>query len=133
MAKKSVTEKLGLKRLKKATPASCRARANKIQSLLDKKKVAPSLVKSAERMVAFYHRKASASKKKSIADKSTKVAKTLKVSKGKASKKFDKNQGFIPGFLAQMNMVRVEELIADKVFNAIKTGDMKISLQKKAI
>lgn len=35
-------------------------------------------------------------------------------------KAIEKGQGFLPSFLGQMNMVRVEELVADKIFNEIK-------------
>ena len=45
--------------------------------------------------------------------------------------KFDANQGFLPNFLKQMDLVRVEELVAQKVFDAIKTGSMSISASDK--
>lgn len=44
----------------------------------------------------------------------------IKVKKAKALKPVDPKQGFIPGFLAQLNTVRIEELIADRAFQAMK-------------
>jgi hypothetical protein len=57
------------------------------------------------------------------AEKEVVVKKSQKIEKVKA-KKVNPGQGFLPGFLPQMNMVRVEELVADKLFKAIKSGDM---------
>ena len=52
--------------------------------------------------------------------------------KRKASKKraVDKDQGFLPSFLGQMNMVRVEELVADKIFGQIKKEIEETTVQK---
>lgn len=40
----------------------------------------------------------------------------------KAMKRFDKNQGILPGFLNQISNMRIEELVAEKIFNALKIG-----------
>lgn len=57
------------------------------------------------------------------------------IDKSKKKQAFNKDQGFIPGFLKQMNMVRVEELVADKLFAAIKTGEVtfRSNQTKKAV
>lgn len=41
-------------------------------------------------------------------------------------KKIAKDQGFLPGFLQTLDMIRVEEMIAQKVFEAMK-ADKKAS------
>lgn len=43
-----------------------------------------------------------------------------------------KNQGFIPGFLSGLDHVRIEEIIADKIFKKIeKTVDEKLEAMFK--
>lgn len=45
------------------------------------------------------------------------VYKRKKVSKKQA---FNKDQGILPGFLKQMDMIRIEELVANRVFQQMK-------------
>lgn len=48
---------------------------------------------------------------------STKAKKTSKTKIAK--REFDASQGFLPNFLKSMNMVRVEELVAEKLFRTL--------------
>ena len=55
--------------------------------------------------------------------------------KGRISKKapkhqFVQEQGFIPGFLKMMNMVKIEEMVAQKLFNEIKAQIEGLSVQE---
>lgn len=36
--------------------------------------------------------------------------------------KVDPNQGFLPTFVNQLDMVRIEELVAEKIFNELKSS-----------
>lgn len=66
--------------------------------------------------------------------KAIKKAVRLANAMSKKKEKFNPNQGFIPGFLKQMNMVRVEELVAQKIFEAFKSGEVVVQPKlKKAI
>lgn len=38
------------------------------------------------------------------------------------AKAFNKDQGILPGFLSQLNTVRIEELVAERMFNALAEG-----------
>lgn len=54
--------------------------------------------------------------------KQPKVKKTAKVTKGKPKNKqvrFDPKQGILPNFLSQLNTVRIEEMVAERIFQAI--------------
>lgn len=58
----SVSEKMGLPRLEKATPASCRARAKDIASLLSRGKIPAKLESKAKRWISTYKCRAKALK-----------------------------------------------------------------------
>lgn len=51
--------------------------------------------------------------------KGSTVVAAVKV-KAKAEKPIDPKQGFIPGFLAQLDVVKIQEMIADRAFLAMK-------------
>lgn len=36
-------------------------------------------------------------------------------------------QGFLPNFLSQMNMVHIEEMVAQKLFEAIMNGELQLN------
>ena len=55
---RNVSEKMGLTRLKKATPKTCLERAKLIEHLLKKNKVPKSLVDTAQRWVYTYRSRA---------------------------------------------------------------------------
>lgn len=49
----------------------------------------------------------------------------------KKQKNFDKNQGILPGFLSQLNHVRIEELVAEKLFQSIASKlDLNLDIKK---
>ncbi|CAB4150004.1 hypothetical protein UFOVP558_58 [uncultured Caudovirales phage] len=116
------------------------AEAAKIQKQLESGKLKGKAIQKAKyRMYNLRYRAGQKAKKANAASepkgKITKaeikkigktVGPTLAAASKKAMAKFNKDQGFLPGFLQQMNMVRIEELIADKIFNAIKTGEMSL-------
>ena len=93
-------------------------KAAKAAEKRDNSKIAKDVTKSVSRAV-----------------KSPSFKKVLKnIEKSKKKQKFNPDQGFIPGFLSQMNMVRVEELVAEKIFQAFKSGEVVVqSKSKKAI
>lgn len=66
-------------------------------------------------------------KSKAASEPKAKAVKAVKTKKVKASKLSNPDQGILPNFLSQMNMVRIEELVADRVFQAIKTGEMTLT------
>ena len=49
-----------------------------------------------------------------------KAKRKTKVAKSAPKHQFVQEQGFIPGFLKMMNMVKIEEMVAQKLFNEIK-------------
>ena len=49
-----------------------------------------------------------------------KAKRKTKVAKKAPKHQFVQEQGFIPGFLKMMNMVKIEEMVAQKLFNEIK-------------
>lgn len=58
-----------------------------------------------------------------------------KVRKARA-KKVNPDQGFLPSFLSQLSTVRIEEMIADRAFKAIKPAlekQLGISLDSKSV
>lgn len=89
------------------------------------------------KMYNLRYRASKANEKTEKVEEPVVVKKAQKISKvkAKASKLANSDQGILPGFLPQMNIVRVEELVADKIFNAIKKGEMTatFSADKKAV
>src|SRR5262245_46404057 len=90
------------------------------------------------------------SKKQELLSKAAKLEKQIKAGKihGKAklkkarwqvcnyrwrAKKFDKNQGYLPGFLNQMPIVRMEELVAQATFEKVKYGRVRTSTLKQIV
>lgn len=55
---------------------------------------------------------------------------TSKPRKSKA-KPIIKEQGILPGFLSQLNTVRIEELVAERMFNAL-AENLKLSISSNA-
>lgn len=49
-----------------------------------------------------------------------KAKRKAKIAKKAPKHQFVQEQGFIPGFLKMMNMVKIEEMVAQKLFNEIK-------------
>lgn len=99
---------------------------SKRQELLDRaeavKKTFPKLkgakLKSAK--YAYYNLRYRASKAgNGKAAAPAKKAKRKAVRRRAASQAFNPDQGFLPKFLAQMNMVRIEEMVADRLFREV--------------
>lgn len=123
-----------------ATKTDLLAQAEKIKKQIDGGKITgPKKIKSARYKMynLKYRAKQLGMKSKAASEPKAKVAKQAKVAKieegtivSKKAKGFDRDQGILPNFLAQMNMVRIEELVAEKIFSAIKTGAVVIKLDE---
>jgi hypothetical protein len=112
-----------------ATKQDLLAQAEKIKKQIDSGKISgkATLKKAKYKMYNLRYRAGQISKKsKAASEPKAKEVKAVKTKKVKASKLANPDQGILPGFLSQMNMVRIEELVAEKVFSAIKTGSMVV-------
>lgn len=51
----------------------------------------------------------------------------------KSAKGFNANQGFLPGFLSMVNIARIEELVADRVFKTVTDAFSKDAAENEEI
>lgn len=98
MKKKTLIEKAGMKKFSvaAATKPELKKRIKRINSILQNKKINSYL-------------------RKKLTDHRWACEQKLKTSLSKKRKPINKNQMHLPGFLRQMDIVRFEELIANKV------------------
>lgn len=59
------------------------------------------------------------------------AAKPAKKSPKAAAPKIDFKQGILPNFLSQLNTVRIEEMVAERIFHAIATNIQGVVATKK--
>lgn len=119
-----------------ATKQDLLDQAEKIKKQLDSGKITGKKTIQAAKYKMYnlrYRAGQKAKKSKAASEPTVVVKKAAKIKKIKASKLANPEQGILPNFLSQMNMVRIEELVAEKVFNAIKVGSMTITLDDSKI
>lgn len=103
---------------KKQSSQELMARAKANQKLVDSGKLSGAKLKQAKIRAAFFRWKA----KKVKAEGRKKRLKTF--IKRPAKHQIVKGQGFLPNFLIQMDMVKIEELISQKVFSSLAEGNL---------
>ena len=130
-----VSKKLGLKAISKDMSKAQRRAAygDRIKALnrhLAAGKLSPKLAQRCQEYVRMAEFKIRQIDNKPVRSKSKltkyeskaiqRVAKSIPAQVRKAQAKFDKAQGILPGFLRTLNNARVEELVAEKIFQALR-------------
>ncbi len=111
---------------KRLTVEECLKRVKHNRRILKSgKKLKPKERSKALHLASYFNRKAEALKKQQARP-------LVKIIKRRAPK-LVKGQGFLPNFLSQMSVVRIEEMIANQLFREIKAQLEGLSLQDSAL
>lgn len=106
MAKKSYIEKLGLKPYESMTPANAHKRAAELTANIAKGKYHGALLARAKRYLGHYQKLAATARPKARPKAQTKVV---------------VGQGFLPNFLEGESVVKLQEMIQQRLFKAIES------------